>query len=218
MLTEAGDAYRNVDVRPSQTNTLSGKIFHKFKQAVNYLAPVAFATLGVGATAVGGLATVMTGGATTPLLFASAGVLGTMSSLLFGKGTTKHNGVSDANYYNQKVNEIVNDDVKDKGVDKLKKNVVTLTKALVKLQGGLVSLKDEEVATYCQKLKDLVKCIQKKEEEQKIKNNDQQENNINIDTQKSLYNNDIKNSKNDAINKYNLTEKGNTEIYKINNQ
>ena len=218
MLTEAGNAYRNADVRPSQTNTLSGKIFHKFKQAVNYLAPVAFATLGVGATAVGGLATVMTGGATTPLLFASAGVLGTMSSLLFGAGTTKHHGVSDANYYKQKVDEIMNDNAKDKGVDKLKENVVTLTKALVKLQSGLVSLNDEDVGKYCRKLKDLVKCIQKKEEEQKTKNNDEKESNVNISSQNSLYGNNPENISNDVITKNNLEKaqnKSNEQIDKI---
>lgn len=216
IMKEIGNAYRNANVRPSSTTTWWGKISHKFKQAVNYVAPIALTAVGVGATAVGGLATVMTGGAIIPLSLATAGLLGTTGSVLFRQGTTKHNGVSDANYYTQKVNEIMENDTKNKDVDKLKENVVILTKALVKLQSGLVSLKDEEVMKYCQKLKELVVDIKKKEEEQKIKNNDEKKSNVNISQQKSLYNNNTENINNDVINKHNLTVKDKTQIDKNN--
>ena len=220
ILKEAGDAYRNVDVHQSHTTTWLGKISHKFKQLVNYVAPIALTTLGVAATAAGVLGTVMTGvPVMTPLGWVTAGALGTIGSLWFGKGTTKHHGVSDANYYNQKVKEIVHGETENNGVNQLKENVVTLTKALVKLQSGLVELTDEEVKQYCQKLKDLVGCIQKKEEEQKIKNNNEKKSNVNINQPNSLYNNNIKNSKNDVINKNNLiVENKNDEQINKNDQ
>ena len=201
IMKEVGNAYRNANVRPSSTTTWWGKISHKFKQAVNYVAPIALTAVGVGATAVGGLATVMTGGAIIPLSLATAGALGTMGSLSFRQGTTKHNGVSDANYYTQKVDEIMDDNVKDKDVDKLKENVVTLTKALVKLQSGLVSLKDEEVMKYCQKLKELVGRIKGKEELQEKSNNIV--NNMQLGAQ-DLYNKEMKGSNNQPLSDNNL--------------
>ena len=207
-MKEVGNAYRNANVSPSSTTTWWGKISHKFKQAVNYVAPIALTAVGVGATAVGGLATVMTGGAIIPLSLATAGLLGTTGSVLFRQGTTKHNGVSDANYYTQKVNEIM-DDVKDKDVDKLKENVVTLTKALVKLQGGLVRLTDDDVDKYCKKLKDLVGFIKEKEALQEKSNNI--DNNVKSEMQ-NLYNNKERGSKNDLI------ENNNLEIKSHNNK
>ena len=208
IMKEVGNAYRNANVSPSSTTTWWGKISHKFKQAVNYVAPIALTAVGVGATAIGRLATVMTGGSIIPLSFATAGALGTMGSLLFRQGTTKHNGVSDANYYTQKVNEIM-DDVKDKDVDKLKENVVTLTKALVKLQGGLVRLTDDDVDKYCKKLKDLVGFIKEKEALQEKSNNI--DNNVKSEMQ-NLYNNKERGSKNDLI------ENNNLEIKSHNNK
>ena len=203
IMKEVGNAYRNTDFRPSDTKTWWGKISHKFKQAVNYVAPIALTTLGVAATAFGGLAAVMTGGSLIPpLSWMTAGLLGTTVGLQFGQGTTKHNGVSDANYYTQKVDEIMDDNVKDKDVDKLKENVVTLTKALVKLQSGLIRLKDEEVMKYCQKLKDLVECIQKKEAPQEKKSNNI-DNNIQSN-KKDLYDKERKNSNNQSSKDNNL--------------
>ncbi|MBQ7552682.1 MAG: hypothetical protein IJT15_04550 [Rickettsiales bacterium] len=216
ILKEAGNAYRNIDTRPTDMNGWGGMLYHKFKQAVNYVAPIGLTTLGVAATAFGVLGTVMTGGAIIPLSWMTAGLLGTTVGLQFTQGTTKHHGVSDANYYMQKVNEIMNDDAKDKDVDTLKEDVVALTKALVKLQSGLVMLSDTTVDKYCQKLKDLVGCIQKKEEEQKIKNNDEKDRDVNINQPNSLYNNNIKNSKNDVINNNNLTAKDKNDEQIIN--
>lgn len=202
ILKEAGNAYRSIDTRPTDMKGWGGMLYHKFKQAVNYVAPIALTTLGVAATAVGGLATAMTGGALIPLSFMTAGLLGATVGLQFTQGTTKHHGVSDANYYTQKVDEIMSDDVKDKDVDKLKENVVTLTKALVKLQSGLVRLTDEEVGNYCKKLQEIVECIKKKEAPQD-KSNDIV-NNMQLGAQ-DLYDKEKRESNNDLIKNNNLT-------------
>ena len=204
IIKEVGSAYRNIDVDPSHTTTWWGKILHKIKQAVNYAAPFALTTLGGLVTVAGGLATAMTGGAFSPVVLTGAGMCITGGSLLFGHGTTKHDGISDNNYYSNVVNGIINDEqesMAQRDINTLKKNAVDLTKALVKLQGGLVRLTDETVDKYCQKLKDLVECIQKKEALQDKSNN--------IDDnmkcpQQDLYDNQIKINNNQPLSKNNL--------------